>query len=154
MCFTDEYRAISRKMKKGGYGEVWGKWAGWREDAVIDINKGVYICPACGNWSNEPALDVYYPISDADTGKESQKAPSASRRKTLVDIPLTPSETPWLRLAAKYEHVCERCNAVMYRVEPSPPTDKFGWPNEITLPPLKCPECGRILEVTDHMHWG
>jgi len=131
MGFSNEYQEIVSKIKNGEYGEDFKKLMNSKKGVVVDLERNLYICKKCGNWTENYCFDFYVPKKKEDIEKVSQE-----------NFCVMPHELKdGYELILKIEHSCDKCGSDMRKIEPD---------EECVL---KCPDCGKELETSGWIDW-
>ncbi len=129
--YGEEYKGVVKDIKDGVYGEDFKNLMLSRNDVIVDLEKNLYICDKCGEWTVNYCFDFYVP----KTKEESERA----SKKGFCVYPHELKEN--YECILKVEHTCEKCKSGMRKVAPN---------EEVSL---KCEMCGTVMLQNSSIDW-
>ena len=158
MGYHLEYEKTMKQIKSGKFGKRMQEIANDDEFVAVDVERKLYVCENCGDWSVEQSCDLYRPKDRAvviqnkinecgerneflktisyDSDKNEIKTDDGrivSVAEVLPDVHLCGRNKKYYRRILKFRHQCHKCGEVMRETKKDENVE------------LKCPDCGEHM---------
>lgn len=161
-----DYRKIMKKIKKGKFGTRMQEIVNADDFIAIDVERKLYLCEKCGDWSVEQSCDLYRPKDRAvviqnkidewswqdeflktisyDEEKNEIKTNDGrivSLSEVLPYVDFCVSNSDNYEKILEIRHKCHKCGEVMREIKEDESVE------------LKCPDCGGDMWESGSVCW-
>lgn len=144
--FPETYEKTIREAKNGDYGGYMRRFLMDHPDGALNCDQVLLQCGSCGKLDQGMDLSMYVPVSEAEKGDP--------WRENGYVVPWDLQEN--YQLFDRFPHICRKCNKVMKIHTEEDLQSLCGYrymrnPKAVNL--IKCPDCGKVMEVVHDSKW-